>query len=245
MIKKKFFTRKLIKSTNSSYIILRKYSAETIVSAFEYFCFSRSCYSRLRRDFELPSISTLSRLTSITKNRDDTTFLQSVISSLNNRQKNAVFLIDEVYVKPTLQCRGGTLFDHAANKPDVFANTILTFMLKFIGGPKFVCKFYTSRAIYLFYTYFYSGKFILYWWPKVYTSQATRRQFSFPTHPATFIYHQRLQSSSSCDHLRHKQGESNFFLGCLTPKQTVHGKPRVIFFCFTMMHMCQKVRINN
>ena len=147
MIKKKFFPGKLIKSTNSSYIILRKYSVETIVSAFEYFCFSRSCYSRLRRDFELPSISTLSRLTSITKNTDDTTFLQSVISSQNNRQKNAVFLIDKVYVKPTLQYCGGTLFGHAANKPDVFANTILTFMLKFIGGPKFVCKMIPVRQL--------------------------------------------------------------------------------------------------
>ena len=106
-----------IKSMNSNKITHRKYSVETVVRTFEYFCLSRNCYSRLRRDFELPSISALSRLTSITKNTDDTTFLQSVIFSLNDRQKNAVLLIDEVFVKPTLQYCGGTLFGRTANKP--------------------------------------------------------------------------------------------------------------------------------
>jgi len=152
----------------------RKYSVETIVRAvetivraFKYFCLSRSCYNSLRRDFELPSISILSRLTSITKSTDDAVFPQSIISSLNDCQKNTVLLIDEVYVKPTLQYCGGTLFGHAANKPDLLANTVLTFMLKLIGGPKFVCKMIPVR-------------------------QATWSQFSFSTHSATFIFHQRL-----------------------------------------------------
>ena len=41
----------------------RKYNNETIVQAFEYFVTSRSGYSKFQRDFELPSVSTLTRFT--------------------------------------------------------------------------------------------------------------------------------------------------------------------------------------
>ena len=52
-----------------------------------------------------------------------------------------MLLIDEVYVKPTLQYHGGTLFGKASNKPSLLANTLLTFMVvSLCGGPKFACK---------------------------------------------------------------------------------------------------------
>ena len=116
-------------SMNSVGSVERKYSTAATIRSFEYFSLSRSCYKRLRRDFELPSIKTLSRLTSIVKNSDDVTFLQNIICGLSDRQKSLVLLIDEVYVKPTLQYHGGTLFGKASNKPSLLANMLLTFMV--------------------------------------------------------------------------------------------------------------------
>ena len=37
----------------------KKYKAETIIRAFEYFARSRTLYKRLREDYELPNIPTL------------------------------------------------------------------------------------------------------------------------------------------------------------------------------------------
>ena len=55
----------------------KKYAADKIARAFEYFATLRSLYSRLRVDFELPSISLLTKLTSKAGNVDDNEFLQS------------------------------------------------------------------------------------------------------------------------------------------------------------------------
>ena len=37
----------------------KKYKTVTLICAFEYFALSRSAYSRMREDYELPSITTL------------------------------------------------------------------------------------------------------------------------------------------------------------------------------------------
>ena len=137
-----------IQAMSQSTVAERKYSVETTIRAFEYFSLSRSGYNRFRRDFELPSTKTLSRLTSITKSTDDYKFVNAIISSLLDRQKDLILLIDEVYVKPTLQYSGGTLFGKAVNNPDLLANTILTFMISaMFGGPKFVCKMLPVRKV--------------------------------------------------------------------------------------------------
>ena len=52
----------------------RKLSNSTIVRAFRYFALSRTSYDRLRQDFELPSVATLTRMTSSTKRYDDITY---------------------------------------------------------------------------------------------------------------------------------------------------------------------------
>ena len=51
----------------------KKYSVDTMVRAFEYFALFWSTYSRLRQDFELPCISSLTTLTSKIKSVDDST----------------------------------------------------------------------------------------------------------------------------------------------------------------------------
>ena len=62
----------------------RKFSNATIVRAFGYFALSRTAYNRLRQDFDLPSITTLTRMTSSTKRYDDAAFYSKVFSNLSN-----------------------------------------------------------------------------------------------------------------------------------------------------------------
>ena len=67
----------------------RKYKNETNVQAFEYFVTSRAGYSKFRRNFKLPSVSTLTRLTSEVKKLKDSQFFHSIFPNLSDdRQKN-------------------------------------------------------------------------------------------------------------------------------------------------------------
>ena len=120
--------------------IAMKYDANTIVRAFEYFSLSRTLYSRLRQDYELPSISLLTKITSkLDSAFDDKEFLNSVLSNLDEKQKHCIILVDEVYVKPSLTYHAGSIFGKAVNKPEAVATTILSFMLvSLYGGPKYL-----------------------------------------------------------------------------------------------------------
>ena len=98
-------------------------------------------YNRIREDFELPCVSTLTNLTSKIKSVDDVSYISNVFSRLPDEQKTCILILDEVYVKSMLQYHGGILFGKAVNKPDKIANTILSFMVVCMrGGPKFLCK---------------------------------------------------------------------------------------------------------
>lgn len=55
-------------------IAKKVYSPAVIVRAFEYYCTSRSLYSKLRHDYNLPSIRTLQRLTSKVGKLNETGF---------------------------------------------------------------------------------------------------------------------------------------------------------------------------
>ena len=115
--------------------------AEIITRAFEYFVTSRTLYKRLCSDYKLPSIRTLTRITSKISSLDDLQFLCKIISGLNNRQRNCVVMLDEVYIKSALLYQRGTLFGHAVNYPDMLATTVLSFMIKSLfGGPEFLSR---------------------------------------------------------------------------------------------------------
>ena len=56
-------------------------------------------------------------------------------------EKKCILLLDEVYVKSTLQYHGGTVFGKTVNKPELLANTVLSFMIVCLfGGPKLLYK---------------------------------------------------------------------------------------------------------
>ena len=58
------------------------YSPEMTTRALEYFATSRSLYSRVQHDFQLPSISTLTRITSKVGKVVETKFLASIFNTL-------------------------------------------------------------------------------------------------------------------------------------------------------------------
>ena len=95
----------------------------------------------MRNDFELPIISTLTRLTSKVSNIEDGSFVRSVFQSLNNGQKNYILLIDKVYVKPVLSYHGGQLFGNSVGDNNQLAKTVLAFVIVCLyGGSRFLVK---------------------------------------------------------------------------------------------------------
>ena len=117
------------------------YSHKIIVRAFEYFATSRSLYNRLRVDYKLPSVQTLTCITSKVSKVDEGSFLKKVFSSVEEEQKLCFLLHDEVYVKKTLLYHGGTLFGRSVNDPASLATTVLGIMIVCLyGGPKFLSK---------------------------------------------------------------------------------------------------------
>ena len=117
------------------------YTPEVIVRAFEYYAMSRALYDRFSKDFKLPGKRTLGRITSKTSKKTDATLLNDILSRVEERQRQCVLMLDEVYVKRALLLHGGDLFGRALNNPNELANTILSFMVKCThGGPEFIAK---------------------------------------------------------------------------------------------------------
>ena len=112
-----------------TYVGEKKYAADVIARALEYFATSRSLYSRLRDDFELSSISLLTKLTSKVGNVEDNEFFQSYFEHCTDpRQRNIVLIIDEIYVKPQLSYQGGHVFRKAVDAPDHIATTVVSYI---------------------------------------------------------------------------------------------------------------------
>ena len=117
------------------------YTTEIIVRAFEYFTTSRSLYHRLRQDFQLPSVQTLTRITSKVTKLDDTAFSTAVFKSLEESQRQCVLLQDEVYVKKMMLYHGGQIFGRGVDNPQCLAKTVLGIMVScMFGGPNFLSK---------------------------------------------------------------------------------------------------------
>ena len=117
------------------------YTPEMICRAFEYFCTSRALYNRLRNDYHLPSVRTLTRITSKVSHIDEVNFLKSVFDRLEDSQRRCAILIDEVYIKAALTYHGGALFGKAVDCPEKLATSVLCIMIKCLyGGPEYVSK---------------------------------------------------------------------------------------------------------
>ena len=119
----------------------KTYSPDTLIRAFAYYSVSRSLYKKLRRDYKLPSIKTLQNLTAKVNKISDQTLVNDVFAKLDERQKQTVVIIDEVYLKKALLYHGGQVFGKAVNKPGELATSMLGIMVKCLfGGPTFLLK---------------------------------------------------------------------------------------------------------
>ena len=80
-------------------------------------------------------------MTSKVNNLSDQSYITSVFNKLEDRQKQCIILVDEVYVKCSLFYHGGQLFEKAHNNEDEFANAVLGIMIKCLfGGSSFLFK---------------------------------------------------------------------------------------------------------
>ena len=140
--KKNIILQQVVSMHALTFVGNKKYSPEILSRAFEYFSISRSLYSRIRDDYEMPSIVTLGKLISKVSKLEDFDFLNKYFMQLEDpRQKNVIIIIDEVYVKPQLTYQGGNLFGKAVNNPEHFATTVLSFMIcSLLGGKRFLYK---------------------------------------------------------------------------------------------------------
>ena len=117
------------------------YAPEIVIRAFQYFATSRSLYQRLRQDFQLPSVQTLTRITSKVAKLDETTFSTAVFKSVEGSQRLCVLLQDEVYVKKMMLYHGGQIFGRSVDNPQCLARTVLGIMVScMFGGPNFLSK---------------------------------------------------------------------------------------------------------
>ncbi|XP_066923516.1 uncharacterized protein [Clytia hemisphaerica] len=124
------------------------YSPQVLMRAFGYFSQSRSLYSRLRSDFKLPSIKTLTNISSKVNNTSDRTFINEIVKAVKPDQRKCIVMADEVYVKQCLLYHGGTVFGQAENNPSSLATSVLGIMVKCLfGGPTFLFKMIPVKAM--------------------------------------------------------------------------------------------------
>ena len=80
-----------LKSMSTSARSKKLYRPEAIVRAFSYFATSRSLYKQMREDYQFPSISTLTKITSFCANQTSGAFLKMSVIHLKLINKKFVF----------------------------------------------------------------------------------------------------------------------------------------------------------
>lgn len=88
---------------------LRVYDFNDINIAFSFYTLSRHLYGNLRKVLQLPSISTLQKVTRASKNIDDDKFFTAFFNSQDERSRSCTLIADEIYVKSCLTYRGKKL----------------------------------------------------------------------------------------------------------------------------------------
>ena len=112
----------------------RMYSQELIVRAFQYFATSRRLYNPLRIDYQLPSVNSMTRITSKVSTLSETCFMRSAFNTVKGNQKQCVIMQDEIYVKKILLYHGGTFFGGATDDPQSLAKLVLGVMISCMFG---------------------------------------------------------------------------------------------------------------
>jgi Transposase protein len=115
------------------YCVQKRYSPQCLLSAFRINCASRPIYCYLRENcLTLPHPSYLRSLSScFTLNNEESHFiyLQQKCNVLNESERSVVLLLDEIYVKPKVTYKGGSLQGFAENADSAQATTVLAYMI--------------------------------------------------------------------------------------------------------------------
>ena len=124
------------------FAVQKRYSPQCLLLAFKIYCSSRSTYSYLRDScLTLPHMSYLRQLSSCfsesskTLTGDDSHFvyLKQKCSMIAEHERLSALLIDEIYVSPKIDFKGGSLQgfaeNTAADADSVEATTVQAFML--------------------------------------------------------------------------------------------------------------------
>jgi len=137
--KLEFRLKFLLKQFELLYLAQNRYSSECLMLAFKIYCTSRPIYSYLREScLTLPNPSYLRQMTSCfsgccsTLNDDNAHFvyLKHKFNVLEEHERLSVLLLDEIYVKPKVNYKGGSLQRFAENSVDcVEASTVQAYMI--------------------------------------------------------------------------------------------------------------------
>ena len=82
------------------------YDREDLLQAFNWYMVSSSLYKKLRSVIKIPSITTLKNITRLAKNKSDEEVFTSFFAQQEERSRNCIFIIDEIYVKASVTYRG-------------------------------------------------------------------------------------------------------------------------------------------
>lgn len=84
----------------------RVYDFNDVNMAFSFYTLNRHLYAKLRKVLQLPSISTLKKVTRASTNIDDDRFFTSFFKAQEERSRSCTLIADEIYVKSCLTYRG-------------------------------------------------------------------------------------------------------------------------------------------
>jgi len=137
----------LLEQFQLTFAAQKRYSPQCLLFAFKIYCSSRSTYSFLREScLSLPHISYLRQLSSCFSESSKTltgedshfVYLKQKCSVLAERERLVALLLDEIYVKPKVTFKGGSLQgfaeNTAADADSVEATTVQAFMLTSVSS---------------------------------------------------------------------------------------------------------------
>lgn len=119
----------------------RTYSVDMMLHAFIIYTQSAACYAALRSSglLILPHVKHIQQLSSSlkispTSETENAHFLKILVDKLDERERFVILQIDEIYVKPCIQFKGGKLHGYAENSVPAEARTVLAFLTSSLYG---------------------------------------------------------------------------------------------------------------
>ena len=121
----------------------KRYSTDTVVSAFHLMCLSSSSYNHLRESLlHLPHPSYLRKLTKTLNvsnepfDNGNLSYLKNKFASLAGHEKIVTLLLDEIHVAPQTKYKAGVITGLASNVENDEATTVQAFMIQSLLSNK-------------------------------------------------------------------------------------------------------------